>query len=65
MLTGLGAAVATTTADRYPVPVRRLGSPDIFGESGDPWALLEKHGLGMSHILHEAWELLKLRGRLR
>jgi transketolase len=65
VLTGLGAAVAVTTADRYPVPVRRMGTPDVFGESGDPWALLEKYGLGQERILAEAWDLLKGKGRVR
>jgi transketolase len=63
VLTGLGAAVAETTAERYPVPVHRIGTPDTFGESGDPWKLLEKYGLGQEHILEEAFELLKARGK--
>lgn len=64
VLTGLGAAVATTTAESCPVPVRRIGTSDIFGESGDPWLLLERFGLGPDRIMKEAWELLKLRGRI-
>lgn len=64
VLTGLGAAVASTTAESYPVPVRRIGTPDVFGESGDPWVLLERFGLGPERILKESWELLKLRGRI-
>jgi transketolase len=63
-LTGLGALVASTTSENYPVPVRRLGVPDLFGESGEPWALLDRFGLSKERALEEAWELLKLRGRV-
>jgi transketolase len=45
---GLGGAVAETLADRYPVPVKRLGLADTFGESGPDDALLEKYGLSVS-----------------
>ena len=34
ILGGLGGAVAELTAERYPVPVRRVGIRDRFGESG-------------------------------
>ena len=42
VLTGVGALVAATTSENYPVPVRRVGVPDVFGESGDPWGLLDR-----------------------
>jgi len=45
---GLGGAVAETLADRHPVPVKRLGLADTFGESGPDDALLEKYGLSVS-----------------
>ncbi len=65
VLTGLGALVAATTAESYPVPVRRLGVPDVFGESGEPWALLDRFGLSKERALEEAWELLRLRGKVQ
>lgn len=65
VLTGVGALVASVTAEQYPVPVRRVGVPDLFGESGDPWALLDRYGLSVERILDEAWELLKLRGKVQ
>lgn len=64
MLTGLGALVASTTSENYPVPVRRIGVPDLFGESGDPWLLMDKFGLSKERALEEAWELLRGRGRV-
>jgi transketolase len=64
-LTGLGALVASTTSENYPVPVRRVGVPDVFGESGDPWVLLDKYGLSKERCLEEAWELLRLKGKVQ
>lgn len=65
VLTGVGALVASATSENYPVPVRRVGVPDLFGESGEPWALLDKFGLSRQRIVDEAWELLKLRGKVQ
>ena len=64
VLTGLGALVAAAVAANHPVPVRSIGVPDLFGESGDPWLLLDKYGLSKARALEEAWELLKMRGRV-
>lgn len=64
VLTGLGALVASATAESYPVPVRRLGVPDVFGESGEPWGLLDRFGLSKERALEEAWQLLRERGRV-
>jgi transketolase len=64
VLTGVGALVASTTSENYPVPVRRVGVPDLFGESGDPWALLDRYGMSKERIRDEAWELLQVRGKV-
>jgi transketolase len=64
-LTGLGALVASTTSENYPVPVRRVGVPDVFGESGDPWAVFDQYGLSKERVMDEAWELLQLRGKVQ
>jgi transketolase len=64
VLTGVGALVTATTSENYPVPVRRVGVPDVFGESGDPWRLLDRFGLSLERIRDEAWELLRLRGKV-
>jgi transketolase len=65
VLTGIGALVASTTSENYPVPVRRVGVADVFGESGEPWALLDRFGLSRERIVEEAWDLLKLRGKVQ
>lgn len=64
VLTGLGTLVASTTSIQYPVPIRQVGVPDLFGESGDPWKLFDHYGLSEKHALDEAWELLKGRGKV-
>ena len=64
VVTGVGALVAATTAESYPVPVRRVGVPDVFGESGEPWALLDRYGMSRERVRDEAWELLKSRGKV-
>ena len=45
---GLGGAVAEVLGERYPVPLRRHGLADMFGESGPDQALLEKYGLSVT-----------------
>ncbi|HEY6736140.1 MAG TPA: transketolase C-terminal domain-containing protein [Candidatus Saccharimonadia bacterium] len=56
---GLGGAVAETLADHHPVPLRRVGMLDRFGESGAPAELLEHFGLTAPHIVRQAVELIK------
>lgn len=51
MIGGLGTAVCEVVADRYPVPVRRIGMPDIFGKSGAGAELLDEFGLSAQHII--------------
>ncbi|MBN2113754.1 MAG: transketolase family protein [Acidimicrobiia bacterium] len=45
---GLGGAVAEVLGERYPVPLRRHGLADTFGESGPDAALLEKYGISVT-----------------
>jgi transketolase len=47
---GLGGAVAELLGEKYPVPLKRLGMQDHFGESGTPEELLEHFGLTAKHI---------------
>jgi transketolase len=64
VLTGVGALVASTTAENYPVPVRRVGIPDLFMGSGVAATELDRYGLDVARIRDEAWELLRLRGKV-
>ncbi len=47
---GLGGAVAELLSEEYPVPIKRVGMKDRFGESGSPDQLLEHFGLDAKHI---------------
>ncbi|MCI4330284.1 MAG: hypothetical protein L3K19_00345 [Thermoplasmata archaeon] len=57
--TGLGALVATITGEAYPVPVRRVGITPVAGLSAPPGAVLS-----VAHATDEAWELLRMRGKV-
>lgn len=58
---GLGGAVSEVTAENCPVPVKRVGVRDTFGESGLPELLLEKYGLTSENIVAAVQELLHKR----
>ena len=42
---GLGGAVCEVLSEKAPVPVKRIGVNDVFGESGPAVKLIEKYGL--------------------
>jgi len=42
---GFGSAIAELLSEQLPMPVKRLGMQDRFGESGTPAELLKKFGL--------------------
>lgn len=42
---GLGSAVCDALSAKYPVPVKKLGMQDVFGESGSASQLVEKYKL--------------------
>ncbi len=47
---GLGGAIAELLSEECPVPMKRVGMRDRFGESGEPNELLEHFGLDAKHI---------------
>lgn len=47
---GLGSAVAEFLAEHHPVPIRRIGINDCFGQSGSAEELLTHYGLDASSI---------------
>jgi transketolase len=51
---GFGSAVAEYLSEAYPIPVKRIGLQDEFGQSGTPDELIEHYGLGASSIRHAA-----------
>jgi transketolase len=59
---GLGSAVCETLCSCYPVPVLRMGLPDVFGQSGKPAELLDFYGLNTEQIMTNIHKLLDLKG---
>jgi transketolase len=59
---GLGGAIAELLGEEFPVPMKRMGIHDRFGESGTPAELMEHFGLTAKHITFAAHELLKHQG---
>ena len=55
---GLGGAVAELLVEYHPVPMKRVGMQDRFGESGDPNELWEHFKLTAPHIVAKAKELI-------
>ena len=56
---GLGDSVAQVLSRFRPAPIEMVAVSDSFGESGKPADLLEKYGLGPSHIVDAALKVLK------
>lgn len=54
---GLGGAIAELTSSEFPVPIKRVGVADRFGESGSPEELFELMGLTTKHIVFAAHDV--------
>jgi transketolase len=65
VLGGLGGAIAELLSERYPVPVKRLGIQDCFGESGPNDKILDKYRLSSAKVAAdiEAWLRRTVSGR--
>jgi transketolase len=55
---GLGGAIAETLAEHAPLPMKRHGLQDVFGESGPDDALLDKYGIAPSKIAETIREFM-------
>lgn len=60
---GLGGAIAEFASENHPVPMKRIGIQDRFGESGSPDELMNKFGLTAKHITAKVHELTIEMGR--
>ena len=61
---GLGSAVAEVLGEHYPVPIKRIGVRDVFGESGPDADIARKYGLTAEHIAQACQEVLEARESL-
>jgi len=59
ILGGLGGAVAEVITENYPVPVKRVGIKDRFGQSGTVDELKEVYELSANHIVKAVKEVIK------
>ena len=60
VLGGFGSAVAEVISETYPVPIKRIGAQDMFGESArdnEIPDLLEKHGITSVNIANMVKEV--------
>lgn len=56
---GLGGAIAELLSEEFPVPLKRIGIRDRFGESGKPDELLQHFGLTAKHIAVAAHHMME------
>jgi transketolase len=59
VMMGMGSAVAMCLVENFHVPMKRVGIPDVFGESGACNELMEKYGLTIENIVEAAHDVLK------
>jgi len=57
---GMGSAVAESVSESYPVPIKRIGAQDMFGESArdkEVPLLFEKHGITAINMAKQVKEI--------
>jgi transketolase len=59
VMMGMGSAVAMVLVENFHVPMKRVGIPDVFGESGACDELMDKYGLTVDNIVEAAHDVLK------
>ncbi len=58
---GLGSAVAEVLSETCPVPIKRVGTQDVFGRSGKPYELMELYGLTAENIAENVKQAIALK----
>lgn len=56
---GLGGAIAELLSSKLPMPIRRIGMYDRYGQSGSPQELLEFYGLTSDQITEDVREFIE------
>lgn len=62
---GLGGAIAELLGEEFPVPIKRIGVKDSFGQSGSPAELFEHYGLTPKHIMLTAHQMIDKKHGIR
>jgi len=55
----MGSAVAMVLGENFHVPMKRVGIPDVFGESGACDELMDKYGLNVDSIVEAAHDVMR------
>lgn len=55
---GLGDAVCSTVSESCPVPVKKIGVNDVFGQSGPAKKLLKMYGLCAENIVKQVQDFM-------
>lgn len=56
---GMGSGISQVLSESYHVPMKRVGVPNVFGESGESDELMEKYGLTAEHIVESAHDVIE------
>jgi transketolase len=64
-LGGFGDAVLEVISEECPVPVKKIGVPDKFIESGGIEELFDYYGMQPKHIAAAAREVIKKRDKIQ
>lgn len=59
---GLGAAVSEVVTECYPVPVKRVGLPDCFAETGPYQMILDRYGMSVESVVNAARAAYAMKG---
>ena len=60
---GLGGAVCELLSETLPIPVKRIGVRDQFGQSGKDTELMAKYGLTAETFIDEAIKLVEFKNK--
>lgn len=60
---GFGSAVAEVVVENYPVPIKRVGILDRFGESGEPEELMVEFNLKSTDIIKAVEDVMRRKKR--
>ena len=56
---GVGSSVCEVLSEKYPAPVLRIGTNDVFGQSGEQRVLMEHYGLTQEKLYEKIKAFLK------
>ncbi|HHY37512.1 MAG TPA: transketolase family protein, partial [Clostridia bacterium] len=60
---GLGSAVSEVLSEKFPVFVERIGTRDVFGQSGSPGELLKAYSMSADDIKNAAMGVIRKKAK--